>query len=80
MRSRLWIAVAAASLALGGCGQESGLFGSGEGASAAPAEERRATIWDLFANTDDPNTTIEVNKYLWNASLESDGTLVIGAK
>jgi hypothetical protein len=30
----------------------------------------RESIFDLFANSDDPNTTIEVNRYLWNASLE----------
>lgn len=27
-------------------------------------------IWSLFQNRDDPNITIAVNKYLWNASLE----------
>ena len=31
---------------------------------------RRSTIWDLFGNSADPNTTVEVNKYLWQASLE----------
>ncbi|GHF06979.1 hypothetical protein GCM10016455_30010 [Aliiroseovarius zhejiangensis] len=34
------------------------------------AEERRETIWDLFTNVDDPNTTVEVNRYIWNASLD----------
>lgn len=51
----------------------SGPFSGGGGAkqSAAPAEEQRESkIWDLFGNNDDPNTTIEVNKYIWNASLE----------
>ena len=38
--------------------------------SATLGEDRQSTIWDLFANVDDPNTTIEVNKYLWNASLD----------
>ncbi|MEM9318107.1 MAG: DUF3576 domain-containing protein [Pseudomonadota bacterium] len=33
-------------------------------------DPNRETIFDLFNNTDDPNTTIEVNRYLWNASLE----------
>ena len=33
-------------------------------------DERRSTIWDLFSNSDDPNTTVEVNKYLWVASLD----------
>jgi len=27
-------------------------------------------IWELFDNKDDPNTTISVNKYIWNASLD----------
>jgi len=30
--------------------------------------ERRSTVWDLFSNADDPNTTVEVNKYLWVAA------------
>ena len=33
-------------------------------------EEKGSTIWDLFSNADDPNTTVEVNKYIWQASLE----------
>lgn len=36
----------------------------------ADGEGPRSTIWDLFQNADDPNTTVEVNKYLWQASLE----------
>lgn len=28
------------------------------------------TIWDLFENNTDPNTTVAVNRYLWNASLD----------
>lgn len=32
--------------------------------------ENPNTIWDLFRDSDDPNTTVEVNKYLWNASLD----------
>lgn len=39
-------------------------------ARSAGEDERRSTIWDLFGNRDDPNTTVEVNKYLWQASLE----------
>ena len=56
-------------------GSGSGPF-SGGGSGAAkrdfrpPAEERGSTIWDLFGNRDDPNTTVEVNKYIWNASLD----------
>lgn len=33
-------------------------------------DENRSTLWDLFSNADDPNTTVEVNKYIWQASLE----------
>ena len=33
-------------------------------------DPERETIWDLFINTDDPNVTVEVNRYLWNATLE----------
>ncbi|TFL20002.1 DUF3576 domain-containing protein [Jannaschia formosa] len=29
-----------------------------------------SSLFDLFQNTDDANTTIEVNKYLWAASLD----------
>ncbi|WP_172327094.1 DUF3576 domain-containing protein [Mangrovicoccus sp. HB161399] len=28
------------------------------------------TIFSLFSNYDDPNVTLEVNRYIWNASLE----------
>lgn len=31
---------------------------------------RSSTVWDLFAINDDPNITLEVNRYLWNASLD----------
>ncbi|MBW6505935.1 MAG: DUF3576 domain-containing protein [Rhodobacteraceae bacterium] len=57
------------------CGN-GGLFGKGtsDNANTGPAirgeEERGGTIWDLFKNADDPNITVEVNKYLWKASLE----------
>jgi Domain of unknown function (DUF3576) len=29
-----------------------------------------SSVFDLFSNSDDPNTTVEVNKYIWQASLE----------
>ena len=28
------------------------------------------SIFDLFANNEDPNVTVEVNRYIWNATLE----------
>ncbi len=33
-------------------------------------EKQGSSFLDLFRNNDDPNTTVEVNKYLWNASLD----------
>lgn len=33
-------------------------------------DEAPSTVWDIFKNNEDPNTKIEVNKYLWNAALE----------
>lgn len=39
-------------------------------AEAEGVKDDRETIWNLFENRDDPNTTVEVNKYLWQASLE----------
>jgi hypothetical protein len=30
----------------------------------------RSSLFDLFGNQDNPNTTVRVNKYLWQASLE----------
>ena len=30
----------------------------------------QSSIFDLFDNRDDPNTTLEVNKYLWAAALD----------
>jgi hypothetical protein len=61
---------------------DSGFFG-GRAAPAANAQTAGAnsareirdnpsgeTIWNLFDNSADPNTTVEVNKYIWNASLD----------
>ena len=77
--------IAAVSLTACGNGGGSGLgsigsgFGSGGRSDTAentrqnrPAaqEEERETIWDLFTNIDDPNETVEVNTYLWHATLE----------
>jgi len=35
-----------------------------------PERTQGSTIWDLFGNRDDPNVSVQVNKYLWNASLD----------
>lgn len=46
-------------------------------AEAAPIDHERVAdgksrskIWDLFTKNDNPNVTVKVNKYLWNASLD----------
>jgi hypothetical protein len=74
------------SLALGGCGWNpfsgvepgpaTDLPPQGPGQvdpfvqSARTDEQAGSSIWDLFTNNDPPNTTVEVNRYLWNAALE----------
>lgn len=68
----------AGALALSGCsGGFGNFFGGGETDSATvdqpvrrAAKPQRSTIWDLFNNQDDPSTTVEVNRYLWNAALD----------
>ncbi|KPN61631.1 protein of unknown function [Aliiroseovarius crassostreae] len=73
-----------ALVALSACGGGNGSIGSGnifggsgktgakqDGLRHAPEKaQERETAWSLFANVDDPNTTVEVNKYIWNAALE----------
>lgn len=54
------------SVRFGGGSQDSGesrLQGDSPQAS-------ESTIWDLFGNRENPNYTVAVNKYLWNASLD----------
>jgi len=67
---------------LSACGGGSGLFGGGQPRDVEDQRESayaqqeaaglrnqdRNTIWDLFTDQADPNTTVEVNKYLWNAA------------
>ena len=72
------------AVALAGCGRIGDSFSFGDslgGGAPPPAEgeqdEPTARIQDLFFNDDDPNVTVEVNKYLWNASLEVLGFLPI---
>ncbi len=42
----------------------------GQGGGRRSNQTRQSTIWDLFDNNSDPNTTVEVNKYIWNAALD----------
>ncbi|MDO5631995.1 MAG: DUF3576 domain-containing protein [Paracoccus sp. (in: a-proteobacteria)] len=45
--------------------------GGGSDTQAAPRpEQRETTIWEAFRGRENPNNTVGVNKYLWNASLE----------
>ncbi|MDD9979686.1 MAG: DUF3576 domain-containing protein [Boseongicola sp.] len=55
-----------------GCGRIGNIFNgdSNEQTQAAESQPNRETIWDLFSDSNDPNTTLEVNKYLWNASFD----------
>ena len=78
------IALVCVALMLAGCGRIAETFGANDGPDESAAERnvredlestsaanaRESTLADLFTNVDDPNTTIEVNKYLWNASLD----------
>ncbi|MEA5159718.1 DUF3576 domain-containing protein [Cereibacter johrii] len=40
------------------------------GATVAGTGSTRSSLFDLFGTKDDPNTKVEVNKYIWNAALE----------
>lgn len=56
---------------LAACGGLGGRSGSGPQAESDMRPElRKTTVWDLFGNRENPNYTVAVNKYLWNASLE----------
>lgn len=41
-----------------------------ESPARANAVRRGDSVFDLFRENDDPNVTLNVNKYLWNASLD----------
>lgn len=54
-----------------------GLAACGGGSSSesqlaqdAPDPNRRSTFLDLFENVEDPNVTLEVNRYIWTAAME----------
>lgn len=77
----LWVPALCLAVALSGCGGRS-WFGGGDQTSAQQSandealREREistgttASIWDLFANREDPSTVLTVNRYIWTASLE----------
>lgn len=77
-RAARFVLLGIVGLAVAGCGvfggdslRRQGARQSDGTAVAERAERtRRSTIWDLFGNRDNPNTTVEVNKYIWNAALD----------
>ena len=65
------LAPLAIAVLLSGCGAFSNPFNQEPAQNeSVNAEEEGSTIWDLFGNRDDPNVTIEVNKYIWNATFD----------
>ncbi len=76
MRSALGVVVAT----LAACSQGTSLTGRTSEAADAVREQQvnealgrdanTETIWDLFTNADNPNVTVEVNRYIWNAALD----------
>lgn len=64
-------AVICAFVLLSGCGTLSNVFNADTPQNESIADEDEGTtIWDLFGNANDPNITIEVNKYIWNATFD----------
>ncbi len=70
-----FLAIAVLAFAVSGCGG-GGLFKKilnnnvdARNPSTIPVEEEE-TFFDLFTNADNPNVTIGVNKYIWNATLD----------
>ena len=59
-------------LTLSGCGRVNDFFERNPSDDTRTIErvDSGTSFCDLFENRDDPNTTLEVNRYLWNASLE----------
>ncbi|MFQ5439156.1 MAG: DUF3576 domain-containing protein [Paracoccaceae bacterium] len=62
---------------LGACGNSGFLKGNKQKTEEYDPTDARTVatfgkgkIWDLLKNKDDPNVTIGVNKYIWNATLD----------
>jgi hypothetical protein len=55
---------------VGSAGSTGSVRSAGTKPAPAKAEPKKSTIWDLFNSNDDPNVTVHVNKYIWQASLE----------
>ena len=74
MRTTILLVLVATLAACGsGRGKGSLLRGSGEAPDQRSPDDKNqpgGRIWDLFTNADDPNVTVGVNKYIWNAALD----------
>ncbi|MFD2440591.1 DUF3576 domain-containing protein [Paracoccus kondratievae] len=67
--TRRAVRLTATLLILAGLAACSGTGRQGQSQTTQP-QQRRSTIWDVFSDRRDPNDTVAVNRYLWNASLE----------
>ncbi|WP_380055742.1 DUF3576 domain-containing protein [Falsihalocynthiibacter sp. SS001] len=70
MRTFKYFLAAMLVVGVSGCGSSNSNPGGDNRPYITDEEDRSSTIWDLFENSSDPNTQIEVNKYIWNAALE----------
>ena len=65
------VAALAAALIVTGCGNREANLAQREARANVLGESGdRASIFDLFLNVDDPNRTVEVNRYIWTAAQE----------
>lgn len=65
--------LAAAALAVAGCSGNGGNRSEGGGNrifTGSSDSEGGSTVWDLFGNNNSPDTAFQVNRYIWNASLD----------
>ncbi len=53
---------------LGASGPAGGGLSADERAARLGGKDDEEKIWDVFGDQSDPNTTVEVNKYLWMAA------------
>lgn len=72
-RPKILIAITALALVAGCATRDEGLLNN----QPPPAPPQRETIWDLFSGGNNPNTTIAVNRYLWNATFDVLGFLPV---
>lgn len=73
LKRRLALGIGLAGLVLlqSGCSMFQGRDTAAARASAVPEEEERSTIWDLFRERGDQGQVGAVNRYIWNAALET---------